>query len=252
MAGVDSGVAGVDVRTGGAGAVSSIAPVRRRSVILALAGILVVGIVTPVLGHSRHAGVDRALDRAKKAKRIAKQALPLAQQASAKADQANQTAGQVQADLNSTKIASDTEGGLVTSSSPIGSFEDLGGPSVQVTVPGSGLIEVWAQAEIRDDDGGTVALFEDGQPVNDIAEDGFCGDDSALFEMQGGGAGDFETFSTPPIVNLTLGCTSTGAPAPVLLQRPPGQHTYELRYSECSCGGEAELQNRVLRVGPRL
>jgi hypothetical protein len=38
----------------------------------------------------------------------------------------------------------------------------------------------------------------------------------------------------------------------VLLQRPPGEHTYELRYSECVCGGEAEFQNRVLRVGPRL
>jgi hypothetical protein len=140
----------------------------------------------------------------------------------------------------------------VTSNAPIGDYEALGGPSVQVTVPSSGLIEVWAQADIRDDHGGTVALYEDGQPVHGISEDGFCGDDSALMEMQGGGTGDFETFSTPPSVETILGCTNTGAPAPVLLQRPPGEHTYELRYSECTCGGEAEFQNRVLRVGPRL
>jgi len=38
----------------------------------------------------------------------------------------------------------------------------------------------------------------------------------------------------------------------VLLKRSPGEHTYELRYSECSCGGSAEFRNRVLRVGPRL
>jgi hypothetical protein len=70
--------------------------------------------------------------------------------------------------------------------------------------------------------------------------------------MEGGGSGEFATFSTPPSANGILGCTNLGAPAPVLLQRPPGQHAYELRYSECICGGEAEFQNRVLRVGPRL
>jgi hypothetical protein len=226
--------------------------VRRRSVILALAGILVVAIVTPVLGHSRHAGVETALERAKKAKRIAKNARDSAQQALASAQQASQRVDQLQADVDSTRIASATAPGLVTSSAPIGSYEDLGGPSVQVTVPGSGLIEVWAQAEILDDDGGAIALFEDGQPVHDIADDTYCGDDSVLIEMQGGGSGDFVTFSTPPSVETILGCASTGAPSPVLLQRPPGEHTYELRYSECVCGGEAEFQNRVLRVGPRL
>ena len=225
---------------------------RRRSVILALAGILVVSIVTPVLGHSRHAGVDLALERAKKAKRIAKNARASAQDALALAQQASQRVDQLQGALDSTKIASDTEAGLVTSNAPIGSYEASGGPEVQVTVPSSGLIEVWAQAEIRDDDGGTVALYEDGQPVHDISDESFCGDDSALIEMQGGGPGDFATFSTPPSVEAIIGCASTGAPAPVLLQRPPGEHTYELRYSECSCGGEAEFQNRVLRVGPRL
>jgi hypothetical protein len=211
-----------------------------------LAGVLVVGIVTPVLGHSRHAGVDRALDRAKKAKKIAKDARQTAQQALTLAQQAQQSQG------GSPAIVSDTESSLVTSNAPIGEFEDKGGPSVQVTVPSSGLIEVWAQADILDDEGGAVALYEDGQPVPGIADASFCGDPSVLFEMQGLGPGEFATFSTPPNANGILGCTNVGAPAPVLLQRPPGEHTYELRYSECSCGGSAEFQNRVLRVGPRL
>ena len=42
------------------------------------------------------------------------------------------------------------------------------------------------------------------------------------------------------------------AAAAVLLRRLAREHTYELRYSECSCGGSAEFRNRVLRVGPRV
>jgi phage gp46-like protein len=57
-----------------------------------LAGVLVLGIVTPVLGHSRHAGVERALDRAKKVKQIAKDARQTAQQALALAQQAGSRA----------------------------------------------------------------------------------------------------------------------------------------------------------------
>jgi hypothetical protein len=60
-----------------------------------LAGILVVSIVTPVLGHSRHAGVDLALERAKKVKRIAKKARASAQDALALAQQASQRVDQL-------------------------------------------------------------------------------------------------------------------------------------------------------------
>jgi hypothetical protein len=112
-----------------------------------LAGVLVVGIVTPVLGHSRHAGTERALERAKKAKRIGKDARASAQQALALAQQTSQRVDQLQGDLGTTRIASDTEPGLVTSNAPIGSYESKGGPEVQVTVPASGLIEVWAQSK---------------------------------------------------------------------------------------------------------
>ncbi|MGC1165369.1 MAG: hypothetical protein WA862_04610 [Solirubrobacterales bacterium] len=161
-------------------------------------------------------------------------------------------AAAAQAQLDATRIVSAFEPAAVASNVPIGEYEAKGGPAVQVTVPSSGLIEVWAQVEIVADEGGAVALFEDGQKVPGISEPEFCGDDSALIDMQGAGAGGFMTFSTPPTPGL-LGCANGGAPAPVLLSRPPGPHAYELRYSECSCpgAGEAEFRNRVLRVAPR-
>lgn len=174
----------------------------------------------------------------------------LAETARDQATAAKAAAATTQAQLAATDIVSASAPGLVTATAPIGEYEAKGGPAVQVTVPNSGLIEVWAQVEIKDDDGGAVALYEDGAKVPGIASTEFCGDDSALIDMQGSGAGDFNLFATPPAPGF-LGCTSAGAPAPVLLSRPPGPHTYELRYSECSCGGEAQFRNRLLRVAPR-
>lgn len=194
----------------------------------------------------------QAKKQAKKAKTKAREANQTAKSADASASQANQKADQLEGELGTTKIVSASVSGTITSSAPIGSYEAKGGPSVRVTVPSSGLIEVWAQADILDDVGGAVGLYEDGQKVPNISDEEFCGDDSALIDMQGGGSGEFETFSTPPTAGVVLGCTNEGAPSPVLLQRPPGQHTYELRYSECSCGGTSTFRNRVLRVGPRL
>jgi hypothetical protein len=212
-----------------------------------MGALLAVGMATPVFGGP---AADLALKRAKKAKRIAKTARDTANQALTASQQARESAQRANDRLDSERVVSARANGLVTSDAPIGAPELLDGPAVQVAVPDSGLIEVWSQADILDDDGGTLALFEDGQPMSDIAEENFCGDDSALFSMQGGGPGDFETFSTPPTLSV-IGCTNAGAPAPVLLETAPGQHTYEVGYSECVCGGEAEFQNRVLRIAPR-
>jgi hypothetical protein len=154
-------------------------------------------------------------------------------------------------DRGGARVVSATEPGLVSTASPTGDFEALGGPSVEVTVPPSGFIEVWAQVAINDDEGGAVGLFEDGQEVDGIAEPEICGDDSALIDASGGGPGNFAVFATPPVPSV-IGCTSAGAPAAVLLSRSPGPHTYELRYAQCSCGGApAEFKDRVLRVAPR-
>ncbi|MET0558541.1 MAG: hypothetical protein ABW065_07700 [Solirubrobacterales bacterium] len=151
----------------------------------------------------------------------------------------------------SSPVSSATVPGLASSSSPSGEFEALGGPQVQVVVPSSGLIEVWAQVAINDDEGGGVGLFEDGQEVDGVSEPELCGDDSVVIDASGGGPGNFVVFATPPVPGL-VGCGSAGAPAPILLKRQPGIHTYELRYAQCSCGGApAEFKDRVLRVAPR-
>lgn len=243
----------------------------RRPTILVLAAIVAIAFAVPALAESERVApqldrqsLSRALAKSQVALRTARMAKRQARQASRSAFDAQDAAAaaridataargeaaNVQAQLASTRIVSATEAGVVTSSAPIGSYEAKGGPSVQVVVPSSGLIEVWAQAEIKDEEGGAVGLYEDGQKVPGISDPEFCGDDSALIEMQGGGPGEFEIFATPPVPGF-LGCTSAGAPSSVMLSRPPGSHTYELRYSECSCGGEAEFRNRVLRIGPR-
>ena len=213
-----------------------------------MAAVLVLGIVTPVFSSPG----DQALKRAKRAKQIAKNARTTANQALAEAQQAKQLAQGANDRLDALAVVSAREDGVVTSDNPIGDYEALGGPAIEVTVPASGLIEVWAQADIDNDEGGTLALFEDGVKVPDIADEDFCGDDSALVEVEGGGPGGFNTYSTPALRGV-LGCNNTGAASPVLLQRPPGSHVYELRYSECQCpgAGDADFQNRILRIAPK-
>jgi hypothetical protein len=154
-------------------------------------------------------------------------------------------------DAGDSKVVSAEEPALVSTASPTGEFEALGGPSVQVTVPPSGLVEVWAQVAIDDEEGGAVGLFEDGHEVDGIAEPELCGDDSVLIDAAGGGPGNFVVYATPPVFSVA-GCTGAAAPGAVLLSRPPGPHTYELRYAQCSCGGApAEFKDRVFRVAPR-
>ena len=122
-----------------------------------------------------------------------------------------------------------------------------GGPSVTVTVPSSGLIEVWAQATV--DGPGYATLFEDGQMMPGQAE--LCSPEpglGTLFSAFGGP--EPETVATPAANGV---CATTGAPGPVLFQTAPGQHTYELRYGACGCAGEPVVfSNRSLRVAPRL
>jgi hypothetical protein len=229
-------------------------------VILSAVAVLVLALTVPAVGSQTEwfglakkasKTAKKAKKKAKRANKRSKKAKKKARQANRKAKRADKNANGVRADLDSTAIVSDSEAGLVTSTAPIGSYESKGGPTVNVTVPSSGLIEVWAQAEIRDDEGGAVALYEDGNKVGGVSLPDACGDSAALIDMQGGGDGAFLPFSTPPTLTF-FGCANAGAPAPVLLSRPPGEHTYEMRYSECSCGGSAEFRNRVLRVGPRL
>jgi hypothetical protein len=129
------------------------------------------------------------------------------------------------------------------------------GPSVTVSVPPSGTIQVAASTEATDGDG-AVSLYQDGSqlagqtPYNANAP--YCsGPDGTLFDAPGSIAGP-GPFSTPGILGV-LGCATVGAPGPVLFQTTPGTHTYELRYAfaNCGCGGtQATFSNRRLWVNP--
>jgi hypothetical protein len=107
-----------------------------------------------------------------------------------------------------------------------------GGPAVTISVPQTGLVQVWAQATIEGE--GAVSLYEDGAQVAGQAE---C---AAPETGQGG------LFAVSPVgpsePPLTVGtpasgvlCSTSGAPGPVLFETTGGSHTYELRYAACGC-----------------
>jgi hypothetical protein len=124
-----------------------------------------------------------------------------------------------------------------------------GGPSVSVTVPPSGLIEVWAQVTIVNE--GAVSLFEDGEEMPGQSETCGSGDEEGVLISSGAGGETF-TLATPGVFGPVF-CGTEGPPGPVLFQSAPGPHTYELRYEFCGCpgGGEATFSDRRLFVAPR-
>src|SRR5262249_54531229 len=108
------------------------------------------------------------------------------------------------------------------------------GPSATVTVPQTGLIQVWAQALVQGD--GAVSLYEGDRQVEGQALE--CnGAEGVLFAVE------------PPLVDPLLAgtpavgvggvCASVGAPGPVLLRTTAGEHTFELRYA--STGAEEPI-----------
>jgi hypothetical protein len=247
---------------------------QRRYLIAALALVFVVAAITPTLGSSSQtprlvAKANFPARTAKQAKRIAKRAKVIARQArsaaaeaqtnanAAKTDaaEAKTTANNAQTTADSTanalaarRAVTDTEAGTVTTDEE-NAYVDLGGPSVTVTAPASGLVEVWAQAAVGDD--GALSLFADGQQVPDQDPNGFCTDPPGSLLANPAGAGEL-TLATPGGPNV-FGCGSLGPPSPVLFSASPGEHTYELRYADCGCdpGIDAEFSSRTLTVAPR-
>lgn len=215
-----------------------------------------------------------AVNQNRATRRTANRALAVANQATQAAQTAQQTAnGAAQAAAKATQDAAtalaaanranDRLDDLAVASNEVtGSnstteeldYVSLGGPTVQATVPPSGLIEVWATVTFEDPADGLVALYEDGQRVVVEGQDGFCGslniDDSLLTASFPPGTS--VTLSTPPGLALA-GCGTVGAAAgPVMFERPPGPHTYELRYADCGCDpGPATFSGRTLRIAPR-
>ena len=208
------------------------------------------------------AKADAASTTATAAAAAAASAASQAATALATAQGAQTDATKANARLDASQTASDTQAGEVSTTELL-DYVSLGGPQVTVTVPPSGLIEVWATVTFgnaTEPPDGLVGLYEDGQPVDIAGQQGICGSadiDSALLSAFASLAVDTITMSTPPAGGIIgIGCGTIGeAPAPVLLQRPPGEHTYELRYAwaDCGCGSSTAgvFSDRTLIVGPR-
>lgn len=191
-----------------------------------------------------------ALRIARRARKIGRRALARSQSALAAAQGAQADADRANGRLDAGQISSATAAGTVTTASET-DYVDLGGPSVTVDVPASGLVEVWATVTFGVPNDGLVGLYEDGQPVS-LDQGGICGSgtiDDALLSTTAD-TGDPLTLSTPSAILFTLGCGTPGsAPGSMLFESSPGRHTYELRYADCGCDpGDASFSQRTLRV----
>jgi hypothetical protein len=154
-------------------------------------------------------------------------------------------AGEAKEAFASTHVKADLVEGATTVTAE--KFEKRGGPAVALTVPASGMVQVWAQATVEEE--GDVSLYEDNEQVPGQAE---CAAPKA------GEGGLFSNpTSGPPITLATPAvgpeCANSGAPAPVLFQTTTGPHTFELRYAACACQPgplKATFSERRLIVQP--
>ena len=150
-------------------------------------------------------------------------------------------------------MVTSTVAGPLTTSSDV--FVDIGGPSVTVTVPNSGFIEVIASAHTTGvNDDGAVALFEDGNLVPTGNADDLClGPPETLFNTPGDFSfGEEGTWGTPGVFS-PFGCGTPGPPGSVLYKRTPGVHTYSLRFADCGCDPDtpSDYDNIFLGITPR-
>jgi hypothetical protein len=197
--------------------------------------------------HAAAASAALAQTAAAGAKAAATEAFGKAATASEKAGGAELKANEAKEAFASTHVKIAVAEGTQT---VIGeAFEKLPeGPAVNVTVPpGTGLVQVWAQATVREE--GDVSLYIDNQQAPGQAE---CAAPSA------GEGGLFENPTGPPAITLGTPaagpeCATSGAPAPVIFQTTAGPHTFELRYAACGCVGppfESTFSERRLIVQP--
>jgi hypothetical protein len=119
----------------------------------------------------------------------------------------------------------------------------VAGPSVTVTVPTSGLVEVYARVHIKNDDAngeGTVGLRIDGAPAET------CGANGLLILTLVNEDLDFGTGGN--------GCGAQGAGNSIMVTATPGTHTFDLVYGIGKIGGSpttVHFSDRRLYVAPR-
>jgi hypothetical protein len=235
----------------------------RKLMVLALAVVVAVTVAIPVVAQPRVATPKlqkiskRALRQSRLALRVARAANHQALAAQAAVTGAGTLATEAKASAEQTRASLESErarSAIAYEGVEVNSEEFVprpGGPSVTVSVPASGLIEVWAQAVVYAE--GAVSLFEDGKPLAGQAE--LCSPQEktgALFSVSAE-TGDPIAVGTPATAAAGI-CGTLGAPGPVLFQTTPGTHTYELRYASCGCEDAAEaagFTDRRLIVAPR-
>lgn len=204
------------------------------------------------LANGANAAANIASTKADNASGAAADASGKADAASAKADAASTAAtaattkaDAVAASLSSAKSASQTLNGTVTTDNET-DYQNLGGPSVTVTVPASGLVQVWASVEAEE---GAISIFEDGAQIPGQDPNASCDAPSgALLAVPGSPSAIVTTANALPLSGF---CGAPGPPAPVLLKATPGQRTFSMRYADCGCNAaDATFSDRFLAVAP--
>jgi hypothetical protein len=196
----------------------------------------------------------KARNMARGARQLINGALPQIDQALLQSATALEAANRANGRLDTLKFVSETIAGQASVTADTYERDPASvGPTVNVTVPDSGLIEVYAGALFESD--GAIGLYEDGNLVP-MQQQGACTggspapDDALLSQLTGFAPLYLSTGSILPVFGI---CGNFGdAGATLLLKRPPGAHTYELRYSDCGCpGGQLDVSNRTLSIAPR-
>jgi hypothetical protein len=133
-------------------------------------------------------------------------------------------------------------------------FAQRSGPEVTVDVGPSGLISVYAEAEIQTNDNnpqhGVVGLFEDGVAFPGLPD---CGGGGAALIKAPDNITAFRRYTTGPPDATTDNCAGRERfGGPVVLRTTPGVHNYELRYASGGDGvfNTASFRERRLLVTP--
>jgi hypothetical protein len=114
------------------------------------------------------------------------------------------------------------------------SATDLGGPSVTVTVPEGGVVDLFAKADISTSGGGSTGRVDLFEPTLVSSPTSLLASPSSMFETR---------YSSPGS-NDKGGVTDATRGGWITLTPPPGTYTFSLRYE--TSGGTATFTNRTL------
>jgi hypothetical protein len=118
------------------------------------------------------------------------------------------------------------------------------GPSVTVTAPASGLVQVYAEARLLTGaDFAVVTLAEDG---NVVPTQPFCTSASPSFSQRG--ILESAGLTTFPFATVPGTCSTSEIGGLLIVHTAPGVHTFKLLYSAASTNNS--VQDRLLAVAP--